>query len=57
MAVDLVDSGGNAVNTSGVPVTIALGTNPDNATLGGTLTENTVNGVATFSDLTLDPAR
>ena len=53
VTVDLVDSGGNAVNTSGVPVTIALGTNPDNATLGGTLTENTVNGVATFSDLTL----
>ena len=54
VTVDLVDSGGNTVNTSGVPVTIVLGNNPDSATLGGTLTENTVNGVATFSDLTLN---
>ena len=55
VTVDLVDSSGNAVTTSGTPVTIALGNNPGNkAMLGGTLTENTVNGVATFKDLTLD---
>jgi hypothetical protein len=35
-------------------VTLALGTNPSQATLGGTLTVAAVNGVATFSDLTLD---
>jgi uncharacterized repeat protein (TIGR03803 family) len=35
-------------------VTIALANNPGNATLGGTLTENAVNGVADFPDLTLN---
>jgi hypothetical protein len=35
-------------------VTVALGNNPAGATLGGTLTETAVNGVATFPDLTLD---
>jgi hypothetical protein len=54
VTVSLVDSGGNVVPTSGTPVTIALGNNPASATLGGTLTQNTVNGVATFNDLTLD---
>ena len=53
VTVDLVDSGGNVVNTSGTPVTIALG-NDRGASLGGTLTQNTVNGVATFNDLKVD---
>ena len=57
ITVDLTDSSGNPVNTSGTAVTIALGNNPGNVTLGGTLTQNTVNGVATFKDLTLDQAR
>ena len=35
-------------------ITLALGANTGGATLGGTLTVNAVNGVATFSDLTLD---
>ncbi|MDR3635317.1 MAG: hypothetical protein P4L84_16050, partial [Isosphaeraceae bacterium] len=35
-------------------VTVALGTNPAGATLGGTLTEPAVDGVATFPDLTLN---
>jgi hypothetical protein len=35
-------------------VTIALGNNPGNATLGGTTTVNAVNGVATFNNLTLN---
>jgi hypothetical protein len=34
-------------------VTVALGNNPGGATLGGTLTATVVNGVATYSDLTL----
>ena len=54
VTVDLVDAGGNTVNTTGTPVTIALASNPGNATLTGTLTQNTVNGVATFNDLKLD---
>jgi hypothetical protein len=53
VTVDIVDSGGNVVDSS-APVTVALGNNPGGATLGGTLTENAVHGVATFNDLTLD---
>lgn len=41
-------------SASGVPVTIAIGNNPGGATLSGTTTENTVNGVATFSNLSLN---
>lgn len=54
VTVELVDSGGNLVNTTGTPVTVAVGTNPGKANLGGTTTQKTVNGVATFNDLTLD---
>src|SRR5439155_5190028 len=35
-------------------VTVALGTNPGGSTLGGTTTVAAVNGVASFSPLTLD---
>jgi hypothetical protein len=54
VTVKLVDAGGNGVDSSGIPVTVALGNNPAGATLGGTTTQNTVDGVATFNDLTLD---
>ena len=37
-------------------VTIALANNPGGSTLGGTLTVPAVNGVATFSGLTLNKA-
>ena len=51
LTVQVEDSLGNAV--SGGTVTVALGNNPGNATLGGTLTAPVVDGIATFSDLTL----
>ena len=51
LTVQVEDSLGNPV--SGGTVTVALGNNPGGATLGGTLTEPVVDGVATFSDLTL----
>ena len=52
LTVQVEDSLGNAV--SGGTVRVALGSNnPGDATLGGTLTEPVVNGLATFSDLTL----
>ncbi len=35
-------------------VTVSLASNPGNSTLGGTLTVHAVNGVATFSDLTIN---
>jgi hypothetical protein len=54
VTVDLVDAGGNTVDTSSGSVTIALGNNPSGATLGGTLTQPVVHGVATFNNLTLN---
>ena len=54
VTVDLVDSGGNVVDSS-APVTIAL-VNPPGGTgsLGGTTTVDASHGVATFTDLTVD---
>ena len=51
LTVQVEDSQGNPV--SGGTVTVGLGNNPGGATLGGTLTATVVDGVATFSDLTL----
>jgi hypothetical protein len=54
VTVDLVDAGGNTVDSS-APVTLAL-VNPQggNGTLGGTTTVNASHGVATFTDLKID---
>src|SRR5688572_17812583 len=41
-------------NSPQIPVTLALGNNPNGATLSGTLTVTSVAGVATFNDLTVD---
>jgi uncharacterized repeat protein (TIGR03806 family) len=54
--VTIQDAGGTTVTTSSAAVTLAIGTNPGSATLGGTATVNAVNGVATFSTLTLSQA-
>ena len=48
------DAAGNRMPTASTPITLVLGANPGGANLGGTLTVNAVNGVATFSDLTLN---
>ena len=50
------DGSGNVDTSFNGPVTIALDNNPTGATLGGTLTENAVNGVADFPDLTVNQA-
>ncbi len=50
------DRFGNAVTDYNGSVTIALASGPDGATLGGTLTATAVDGVATFSGLTLNTA-
>lgn len=47
----LLDSGHRVVTDTAVAVTLALGTNPGGATLGGTTTVTTVAGIATFRDL------
>ena len=50
------DANGNLVTTDTSSVTIAIGTNPGSGTLGGTLTVAAVNGVATFSNLSINKA-
>jgi hypothetical protein len=54
ITVRLLDDNGKLKTGSSAPVTIALGTNPAGATLGGTTTVDAVGGVASFSNLTLD---
>lgn len=50
-----IEDAANAVVTSATDaITLAIGTNPGGGTLSGTLTVNAVNGVATFSDLSID---
>jgi uncharacterized repeat protein (TIGR03806 family) len=54
--VAVQDDAGNTVTSATNAITVALASNPGGATLGGTLTVNAVNGVATFSNLTLNAA-
>ena len=50
------DAFGNVVTNFSGSVTLALGSNPGQSTLGGTLKVTVKNGVATFSGLTLNKA-
>jgi len=52
--VALQDSDGNTVPGLTNAITISIGENPGGSTLSGTLTQNAVNGIATFSDLSLN---
>ena len=54
MTVDAEDPDGNLDLTFNGNVTLSLGANPGGATLGGVLTVQAVNGVATFSGLTIN---
>jgi hypothetical protein len=56
LAVTVEDSFGNVETDFSGPVTLATAANPGGATLGGTLTETATQGVATFSNLTLNQA-
>src|SRR5437667_10950873 len=49
-----LDAAGNPVPSFTGSVTVALGSNPGGSTLSGTTTVAAVNGVASFSPLTLD---
>jgi hypothetical protein len=51
LTVEVQDAYGNPIN--GTNVTVAIANSPANATLGGTLTVATVNGIATFNNLTV----
>jgi len=52
--LSIQDAFGNMIPNATNAVTLALGANPGNATLSGTLTTNAVGGEASFGNLTLD---
>jgi hypothetical protein len=53
--VEVVDAFGNVVTgDNSDSITLSIGNNPAGGTLSGTLTVTVVNGVATFSDLSID---
>ena len=54
VVVAVEDALGNLVTTATNQIDLRPGVNPGNATLGGTTTLNAVNGLATFSNLTLN---
>src|SRR6266545_4469229 len=54
--VEVRDASGSRVGTARDAVTLAIGTNPGSGTLSGTATVNAVNGIATFSGLSIDKA-
>ena len=49
-------SGGTTITSATDPITIVLGSSPAGGTLSGTTMANAVNGVATFSDLSISAA-
>ena len=53
ITVRLIDRCGNPATDSTATVSLALGTNPGGATLGGTTSVAAVAGIATFDDLTI----
>ena len=56
VTVTIEDTNGNAVTTATNSVTVAIGTNPGSGSLSGTATVAAVNGVATFSNLSINKA-
>jgi len=56
ITVELRDAGGSRVADAAEPVTLTLSANPGGATLAGTRTVTSADGVATFSDVWLDKA-
>lgn len=54
VTVQVQDASGNVVTSSTASVTMAIGTNAGGGTLGGTTTVNAVNGIATFSNLSIN---
>ena len=55
-AVAIQDASGNTVTSATNLVTVALGANPGGGSLSGATTLNAVNGVATFSGLSINKA-
>jgi hypothetical protein len=53
VTVEILDQNGNLIANSTLPVALSFSSNPGQSQLGGTTTVNAVNGIATFSNLTL----
>ena len=51
--VQLQDQYGNPISDVPALITLAIGTNPSTATLGGTLTQNTAAGNVSFTDISI----
>ncbi|HXJ32041.1 MAG TPA: hypothetical protein VNG35_15470, partial [Gemmatimonadales bacterium] len=56
VTVEVEDAGGNRVTSAINSITVAIGTNPNNGTLGGPKTVGASSGLATFSNLSIDSA-
>jgi hypothetical protein len=56
ITVQVLDSSGNVVQTDDSFVTLSVASGPSGATLGGVTTVNAIDGVATFSDVTVSTA-
>lgn len=54
--VEVLDDAGNPVEDADIPITLSVGTNPADGSLGGTKTVNAVSGVARFSTSWIDKA-
>lgn len=54
VTVEVLDGNGNPSPISGLPITASLAAGPGVGTLAGTTTQPTVNGVASFDDLSID---
>ena len=54
VSVEVVNATGQRVTTSSFAVTVGIGANPGGGTLSGTRTVSTVNGLASFSTLSID---
>src|SRR6185312_5637119 len=54
ITVQILDQKGNIITSSTALVTMNFGANPGSGILSGTKSVNAVNGIATFSDLSID---
>ena len=54
ITLQVEDASGNVVTNSTASITMAVGTNPGNGSLNGTLTQPSASGVATFPDLSIN---
>ena len=54
VTVTVQDAGGNTVTSSNALISLAIGTNPGGGTLAGTVSLNAINGVATFTNVSIN---